>query len=172
MQTVCYVFVLVLNKKKTKFIFIKIQVPIQHFTLRERKAWSFKKILQLVSEFVLQKFFTTNFILKTNKKDTFTKKRTKPTISAPLLIILFCYVTIVRVFRTVTSHASETTVSSARALRDRARHGRLLWTTVKAVLCFVAGWTPYATIALFASLGKVRTKSYDQEISYVLLMQK
>ena len=76
--------------------------------------------------------------------------------TAPLLIIFVCYVMITHIFKTVTSHTRTIMTSSVdRLKKDKDRNLMLMWITVKAVLAFVCGWTPYAAIVVLASLGQV-----------------
>jgi len=72
---------------------------------------------------------------------------------APLCVIFFCYVAITRIFRTVTSQTSASVTSRAQR-KDRARNVALMWTTVKAVITFVCGWTPYCAMVVLVVLGR------------------
>ena len=74
--------------------------------------------------------------------------------AAPLCVIFFCYVAITRIFRTVTSQTSASVTSRAQR-KDRARNVALMWTTVKAVITFVCGWTPYCAMVVLVVLGRV-----------------
>ena len=89
------------------------------------------------------------------------KKTNKLNITAPILTITFCYVMITRIFVTVTSQFNhQGATATMRHMKDNQRHKKLVRTTVKAVMAFVAGWTPYAVIAVVASLGYVSLNIY------------
>merc|ERR1739838_1165724 len=73
----------------------------------------------------------------------------------PLLVIVGCYAMIIRIFRISDAQSQKSTASKSRVKLNKHRHNMLINTTLKAVVAFCIGWTPYAVMAILGMNGVV-----------------